>query len=180
MLLSDRDIWIAIEKRDLVFDPELDYEQVGPASIDLHLDRMAKRLKSPPPGYDIIRLATIKATSLIDFASEPVDLNAGQFCLEPGESLIGYTQEKVTLAQGFGARVEGKSGFARLGLSVHNTAPTIQPGWSGQIALEFTNHGNYRLHMEPGVLICQLLIERLSSEASGGYSGDFQSQTSIR
>jgi dCTP deaminase len=179
MLLSDRDIWAAIEKGDIAFVPELSYEQVGPASIDLRLDKLAKRLRLPPPGLDTIRLSTMSAKALIDFAAEPVNLDDKPFYLEPGESLIGFTLEEITLSPRLGARVEGRSGFARVGLSVHNTAPTIQPGWKGQIALEFTNHGHYKLHLESGILICQLLLERLTSEpSSGGYTGSFQQQRS--
>jgi dCTP deaminase len=179
MLLSDRDIWTAIEQQEIVFTPELSYEQVGPASIDLRLDRYAKRLREPPPGLDTIRLSTMSARALIDFAAEDIDLDGKPFFLRPGESLIGFTLEELALSPRLGARVEGRSGFARIGLSVHNTAPTIQPGWKGQIALEFTNHGHYNLHLESGILICQLLIERLTSEpSSGGYTGSFQQQRS--
>lgn len=178
MLLSDRDIWAAIEGGELRFSPELDLVQVTAASIDLHLDKLAKKLKSPPRGYETIRLSQASANELIEFASDQVDLSSGEFCLDPGDSLIGYTAETITLAPTLGARVEGRSSFARLGLSVHNTAPTIQPGWSGQIALEFTNHGHYKLQLEPGILICQLLIERLSSPQGTAYRGDFQSQSS--
>jgi dCTP deaminase len=178
MLLSDREIWAEIEAGNLVFAPELSYEQVGPASIDLHLDAVAKRFRSPPRGFDTIKLSEVSAKDLIDFAADQVDLEKEQILLEPAGTLIGYTQESVTLPPYLGARVEGRSGFARLGLSIHNTAPTIQPGYSGQIALELSNNGLFKLHLEPGVLICQLLIERLTSEPASAYGGTWQGQRS--
>ena len=58
MLLSDRDIWVELESGQLSFSPELTVEQIGPASIDLHLDKLAKRFKKPPRGYDEIKPVT--------------------------------------------------------------------------------------------------------------------------
>ena len=39
------------------------------------------------------------------------------------------------------ARVEGKSSLARYGLLIHSTAGFVDPGWSGQLTLEFSNAG---------------------------------------
>ena len=177
MLLSDRDIWVELESGQLSFSPELTVEQIGPASIDLHLDKLAKRFKKPPRGYDEINLSLVGAKDLVDYASEALDLTGG-FSLGPNEFLIGYTLEAVSLPPYLGARVEGRSGYARMGLSVHNTAPTIQPGYKGQIALELSNNGLFKLRLEPGILICQLLLERLTSEPTSGYGGTWQEQTS--
>jgi len=177
MLLSDRDIWAELESGSLSFIPELDPTQVGPGSIDLHLDKAAKLFRRPPPGYDEIDLSRVSSKELLDYATEEIDLTGGVY-LDRNDFVIGYTQEKVSIPPHLGGRVEGKSGWARLGLSIHNTAPTIQPGWTGQIALELSNNGFFRLKLSPGILICQLLLERLTSEPISGYEGGWQGQTS--
>jgi deoxycytidine triphosphate deaminase len=47
--------------------------------------------------------------------------------------LLAQTQERVHLKRdsGLAARVEGRSSLARIGLTVHLTAPTIHCGFSG-------------------------------------------------
>lgn len=93
------------------------------------------------------------------------------------------TFERVTLANDIVGIVEGRSTYARLGMSMHQTAPWIQPGWQGQITLEFLNAGPLRLRLVPGVdRPCQLSFMRLSSalttaEAYGGKAIDaYQAQ----
>jgi dCTP deaminase len=57
------------------------------------------------------------------------------------------------------ARVEGKSSYARCGLLVHFTAPTIHAGFSGTITLELYNLGPVNISLYPGAPICQLIVE---------------------
>jgi dCTP deaminase len=81
------------------------------------------------------------------------------------------------------AMVEGRSTYARVGLSMHQTAPWIQPGWNGQITLEIRNSGPLKIELTPLIdMPCQLTFFQLSSElaeaaAYGSRSGDvFQNQ----
>src|SRR5690554_8218597 len=48
---------------------------------------------------------------------------------------------------------------------VHVTAGRIDPGWEGQIVLEFYNNGKLPLALRPGMSICALSFEMLSSPA---------------
>jgi dCTP deaminase len=68
-------------------------------------------------------------------------------------------------------RIEGKSTFARCGLIVHCTAPTIHAGFSGTITLEITCFGQYPILLAPGMTICQLLVEEVEQDPR-----DYQSQ----
>ena len=61
--------------------------------------------------------------------------------------------------------VEGRSIYARLGLTVHQTAPSVKPGWSGQLTLEVVNNGPFTYRLYPKMYLCQLILERLSSPA---------------
>ena len=52
--------------------------------------------------------------------------------------LLAITRERIHIVPGsrLAARVEVRSSFARLGLMVHLTAPTIQHGFRGTITLD--------------------------------------------
>jgi len=108
----------------------------------------------------------------------------GSFLFPPFEDkrmhVLGITRERVNLKPGsrIAARVEGKSGLARIGLVVHLTAPTIHAGWNGQITLEMINYSPFTLKLVPNkTRICQLIFERLESAPEREISTAFQGQT---
>lgn len=114
-------------------------------------------------------------------------LDSGEtYTLEPGQFILAKTHEKVTLAMSrrddwgdrplLAARVEGKSSFARCGLIIHCTAPTIHNGFSGTITLEVTCFGNYPVLLTPGMEICQLLVEEVMQDPRD-YQSQFQDQS---
>ena len=66
--------------------------------------------------------------------------------------------------------LDGRSSLARLGLMVHVTAHRIDPGWSGQIVLEFYNSGKLPLALRPKMKIAALNFETMSSSAARPYN----------
>ena len=91
------------------------------------------------------------------------------FSLFPGKMVLGKTLERISLpfpqeaAQNcLAARVEGKSSYARCGLIVHFTAPTIHAGFNGTITLELINLGPLPVSLYPGAPICQLIVEEVA------------------
>jgi dCTP deaminase len=52
---------------------------------------------------------------------------------------------------------------------IHITAHTIDPGWDGRITLEFANIGRFPLALRPGMRICAVSFEPLSSPTSKPY-----------
>jgi dCTP deaminase len=104
----------------------------------------------------------------------------GSVVLRPADFILGITAERVSLpvASRLAARVEGRSTLARLGMSVHVTAPTIQSGFSGHITLEITNHGGLSIRLRPGLRVCQLIVEQVFDTPSKAISTAFQNQTS--
>lgn len=91
------------------------------------------------------------------------------FVLKPGKLVLGKTLEKITLPlhspdsnlPHLAARIEGRSSYARCGLLVHFTAPTIHSGFSGTITLELLNLGPYFISLYPSAPICQLIVEEV-------------------
>ena len=85
------------------------------------------------------------------------------FVLRPNRLILGRTRETVELpivdGQCLAARIEGKSSYARCGLLVHFTAPTIHAGFSGTVTLELINLGPCNISLYPNSPICQLIVE---------------------
>src|SRR5262249_20106755 len=70
---------------------------------------------------------------------------------------------RVTIPNNLVGLIEGRSSYARLGLTTHLTAPKIDPGFSGNITLEIANLGGLPIKLRAGVeRISQLMLVRLS------------------
>ena len=190
MILSQPELREAVEKSAIKFEPPLEDRQWGEASIDLRLGFKFTKFK-PAPGVTFSMtkgIGTVSDTGLwIEEQFEFKD-NFGKrrtYILEPDEFILALTYERVWMPRNLIAMVEGRSTYARVGLSMHQTAPWIQPGWNGQITLEIRNSGTYRIELTPiDDMPCQLTFFQLTSEvpekaAYGARSTDmFQNQTS--
>ena len=190
MILSHRELKREIDARHIVFDPPLEERQWGEASIDLRLGRKVTKFKpadgmtfSVAGGLGAIAdsgLWTEKTLEEDDGLGQP-----GQLVLKPNEFALALTHERITVPRNLIALVEGRSTYARVGLTMHQTAPWIQPGWSGQITLEIRNSGLWSIALTPLIdMPCQLTFLQLTSpvpkgKAYGGKTKDvYQNQTS--
>lgn len=120
-----------------------------------------------------------KAAELIRSATDAVIIPQQGWELPRGGLVLGWTKERVDLdfKGRVAARVEGKSGLARVGLGVHVTAPTIHAGFSGNIQLELVNHGPLPIKLRPGMAICQLIIETIKGRLSKARKSQFHGQS---
>ena len=177
MVLSDGEIWDALQDDSLVIDPAPDPQSdlVQPASIDFHLNNGLLVQRDEPVQGILIDPTTVDVMDHLTSYSKKYDLvTDGPYTMKPGAFLIGTTRERVRLSNRYAARVEGRSKLARLGLGVHVTAPKIDPGFDGNITLEMTNIGPFDLKLTDGMKICCLIIERLGMPAKQVYLGQFQ------
>lgn len=142
-------------------------DQVGPGSVDLHLGREFRVFKKMHNIYH--------ATNTSDF-NEITELVCvdDHFVLMPGETVLGITEERVSLPPYLCGWLEGRSRFARLGLMVHITAGFMQPGINNRQVLEMSNVSSVPLALHPGTRICQFIFMRTEGEAV--YRGTFASQ----
>lgn len=185
MILTDREIDIAMRLRSIIVDPSPGPEALSSTSLDLSLDRRAQTWKSTSmagveqqvicpwkPGYSY-------SSVVAEFVEDMTMPDTG-YILEPKQFLLGWTRERVELPvqSRIAARVEGKSSLARLGIGIHVTAPTIHAGFKGQIQLEIFNHGTLRIRLIPGAKICQLVFETTTGTPEKGYTGIFLGQGS--
>lgn len=169
MILSQLELRNAVEEGRIVFDPPLQEKQWGEASVDLRLGFSFTKLMGVPgmkisvaDGIQSIAHAgfwrTMELKEQDEFGKRP------SFSLYPGEFALGFTHEKVTIPNNLIARVEGRSTYARVGLSMHQTAPWIQPGWTGRIVLEIMNNGPLTVELTPLIdRPCQLTFSQLTS-----------------
>lgn len=175
MILSDGEIKEALKKGLIVIDPAPIEKQYNASAVDLRLASELYRLKSvediqlgQPGGVNLsldIDPSTIDINEFLKKYAVPMELESGgYFLLRPLTFALGTTDEFVDLPKSskIAARVEGRSTLARLGLTIHMTAPTIHCSFRGRIVLEMYNFGAYPLRLKPGMTICQLILERLS------------------
>ncbi len=158
VILSHSEIQELVQRELVQFSPSLDKGQIGEASVDLRL------------GFGVTRLRGNK--SLTISVAEGLDLPEGlwedqkdqeRYELKPGEFVLAMTHESVSLPTNIIGRVEGRSTYARVGLSMHQTAPWIQPGWQGHITLEIMNNGPWKISLQPlKDRPCQLTLFKLT------------------
>lgn len=166
MILSDRDIKLEIEKGNIVIKPQPDYtEQLSSCSLDLKLGREFRVFQ-----YSVMPYIDIKKEIPDSLTSRITLKNDEPFILQPGEFVLASTAEWVELSSKIAARLEGRSSIGRLGVIVHATASVISPGWAGNITLELANIGRMAVALHPGMRICALSFEYLTSEAEVPYN----------
>lgn len=93
--------------------------------------------------------------------------------LNPGDFVLASTLEIFDMPLRMVGIVHDKSTLARRGLAVQNTV--VEPGWSGYLTLELTNHGRDIVHLPSGAPVAQILFHAVSS-ITEGYRGKYQNQ----
>lgn len=167
MIFSDRDIEKSLKEKSIIVKPKPDLKkQLGPASLDFRLGKEFRVFNSKKKPYiDPLNKETF------DDLTSLVRLRKGEyFVIHPGEFILGMTSEELTLPNDIGARIEGRSSWGRLGLIIHSTAGYIDPGFKGRLTLEISDIGTLPILLYPGMKICQLAFERLSSPAKVPYN----------
>lgn len=150
----------------LVIDP-LEPDQVGPASIDLHLGDEIRVMEGGPPVIELDEDADYRAVTAV----RPLD---GPYILRPGETIHGITRERIRLPPDIGGWLEGRSRFARLGLMIHVTSGFVAPGVDNHQVLEMSNVAGRPLAIRAGTRLCQIVLQR--TEGSAVYAGRFADQ----
>jgi dCTP deaminase len=166
MIFSDRDIKRLLQEARIRIDPEPDLtSQLGSCSLDLRLSSEFSvfeynrypfiDVRDPEQSRDIMK------TLIVD-EGQP-------FVLHPNSFVLAITLESVELPDDIVGRLEGRSSLGRLGIIVHATASVIDPGWRGRIVLELANHGQMPVALYPGMRVCSMTFEPLSSPVEVPY-----------
>ena len=166
MILSDRDIKEAIKKGKIKITPPIDYRtQLGSCSIDLRLGNVFRVFNHSKCAYIDPRNKKLNQN-----LTKKVEVEKGEpFIMQPGEFVLAMTLEKIELGDDLLGRLEGRSSLGRLGIAIHSTAAVFDPGWRGKVVMELGNFGKMPVALYPGMRICSLTFERLTSPAEVPY-----------
>ena len=168
-ILAHSEILEEIKKGRIKITP-FDENLVGPASVDLHLSNVFRVFVHLPTEIDV--------TEELDFrkATKGFKVPDGEYLhLNPGQTVLGITEERIELPPDICGWLEGRSRFARVGLLVHVSSSFMQPGISNHQVLEMSNFGPIPLRVYPGTAVCQFIFGR--AEGHGSYNGLFQGQS---
>lgn len=166
MILSDRDIKKALTKRRIVITPKPDLAtQLGSCSIDLRLGQQFRIFDHSKFAFIDPKNPTLASNMMKDVVVKTSEA----FMLQPGDFVLATTMESLTLPDDLLARLEGRSSLGRLGIVVHSTASVFDPGWHGMIVMELGNMGRMPVALYPGMRICALTFEELSSPVDVPY-----------
>jgi dCTP deaminase len=166
MILTHDVIVHEIANGRIAIDP-LTPDQIGPASIDLHLGDEIRVMRGGPRVIELVEAADYRTVTEVLPLHDP-------YLLQPGETIHGITRERIRLPGDIGGWLEGRSRFARLGLMIHVTSGFVAPGINNRQVLEMSNVAGRPLSIHAGVRLCQLVLQR--AEGSAVYAGRFAQQ----
>jgi dCTP deaminase len=181
MILTDREIKNSLASGLILIDPMPAADSYSSTTVDLTLDPNLRKFKQTARGLSVAidpGLPGYKAKELLEDVTTPFVIPPDGWDLPSGTLVLGWTRERIELRTHgrVAARVEGKSGLARVGLAIHCTAPIIHAGFEGTIQLEIINHGPIPIRLRPGISICQLVFEQTLGMPDKAYQGQFLGQ----
>ena len=166
--------------KQLLLDAESDLDvndklivkkQLNPCSIDLHIsDSFFYKTKRGE-----IDLTAIDSRQSYDNLWKKMSLKKGKetkyVLLQPNQSLITKTYEKISIPEDCAGKVEIKSTYGRLSLSL-TSSDFCNPGWSGFFPLQIKNESNHKIKIYPCDTMVQLMLLPLNTESVIKYKKD--------
>ena len=163
--LIDREIINEIVNKNIAISP-FNEAYVGPASVDLSLGCSIRKFCNSNKKIICDDIDYKKITSVIS-------LNDG-YILDPGQLILGITNEKITLPENICGWINSRSRYARIGLMSHTTSPFVMPGVSNKQVLEIFNAGPFPIKLKTGDKICHIVFQRCEGKAK--YNGIYKDQ----
>lgn len=172
MRLCDKDIKTWLKDGKIQISPSPEEDMISGVTVDIRLGNKFRVFEDHAAPYiDLSGPKEEMQAAMNSVMSDEIELPDGKaFFLHPGELALAVTMESVTLPGNVVGWLDGRSSLARLGLMVHVTAHRIDPGWSGNIVLEFFNSGKLPLALRPKMKIGALSFEVLSDFAEKPYN----------
>ena len=172
MYLTDQEIRSRLPEMRIHTEADHPFDadaQIQPCSIDLRLSpvywRPRRGLKKT---VDLTRSRLLEVSPRRNWVR--YDLGTGEsISIRQGEMVLGRIYERLTIPDDCAGALEGRSSFARMGLSIHATGGFINPGWSGHMPLTLINNGPATLRLTAYLPICQLMLVPLATAPSRTY-----------
>lgn len=166
MVLSDYDIKAYLKSKKILVLPSPDLKaQLGSCSLDLRLGDKFRVFEHSRNPY----LDPTKKDYTNEITSEIKVKKGDPFIMQPGDFVLAVTMERIKIPDDLLGRLEGRSSLGRLGIVVHSTASIFDPGWDGQCVLELGNLGRMAVALYPGMRICAMTFEQLSTPSDVPY-----------
>lgn len=160
-VLSDKDIKKYIESGKLVIKGDV---KIDPCSVDLRLGNNFRVFRST----EITYIDTKKGVD--ERHMETVEKKDDEaFVIHPHELVLATTKESIKIPNDLVATLDGRSSLGRLGIVIHSTANSFDPGFEGFLTLEISNISKVPVKLWPGLRVCRLTFTKLSSPCDTDY-----------
>lgn len=201
-VLSDQDIAREVYHRGTSVDPATgrkrrhglriepyDEDNLQPASYDLTLGNEWEVPVEAHPDDQPITLdeglpdSAKRVYEADTFVLDPMQpLEYGDRTPDSGPFVLGHVQETIGIPPYMTAEVKGRSSVGRLGVIPH-TAGWGDPGFEGQLTLEFVNLGPNPIELQAGRRIAQVVFQYTNRPANSPYGqkedSKYQGQTGV-
>lgn len=118
-----------------------------------------------PASYDLT-IANIKT----EFDTEVSVVN-------PGETVLIGTIERVNLPDNVAGFIKDKSSFLRLMCSVGQGF--VDPGFCGNLTVQFTNRSSRAVALKTGAPFCQIVFAQTGESVGEAYDGHYQNSDGV-
>jgi dCTP deaminase len=173
-VLSDKDILKWLRSRDLIVHPILDNKQIHGGKVDLRLDNVFYLIgRFKRPYYDPMEHIPIEGKEPEKYAEKRVMPYGKPFILHPNDYALAPLFEFVKLPKKVIGRLDGRSSLGRLGIVVHSTAGSVDPGYKGHLTMELMNDGMLPVALYPLMRVATLILTTMTSEAMRPYEGKY-------
>jgi dCTP deaminase len=147
--------------------------QIKGARVDLRIDNVFYLIRRVQiESYDAMELSKHKIRP-IDYLEKHIVPYNDAFILHPGDFALAPTFESFKIPQTTLGELDGRSSLGRLGIIVHVTAGSVDPGFSGPVILELANLGRLPVKLFPMMRIASLKFLRIEGNVKRLYKGKY-------
>jgi len=173
-VLSDKEMLKWLKSRKLIIHPILDNEQVHGGKVDLRLDNIFYLIgRFKRPYYDPMEHIPSEGQEPEKYAEKRIVPYGKPFILHPNDYALAPLFEFVRLPKDIMGRLDGRSSLGRLGIVVHSTAGSVDPGYKGHLTMELMNNGMLPVALYPLMRVATLILTSMISEAMRPYEGKY-------
>lgn len=172
MMLSHNTIKKYIKEKKLIFSPALKEEDIRPVGVRLHLGH---ELLIPKAGQ------TIDLVSIGNPEYKKIKIAPEGFRLKPGDFVLGTTLENYQFPTNLVGNLDGRSTFARLGLTIHQTSQIVDGNFEypGSTVFEIKNVGVFDLILKAEMPIGMLNFFELSEPVTDTSNFKYRQQSGV-
>lgn len=156
----------------LRIDPVND-KDIQPCSVDVHLGRSLKIYEGSQMDTRRDNADWWRAKPLI---GDTHDDDPAFWSLHPGRLYLGKLEEFILIPEDVCGQIIGISTMARCGVTPHQQAGLLDPGWFGNATLEITVDLPGTI-LIPGMRIAQVVFQLLDQRCLRPYRGRYQGDT---